>query len=164
MDPVCIFSTQGSCWLSRNHTCGSRGCGNGLGRAITLNVRPSFAATGRMQTESNSLCVNTLARRTISSGPQIRSSPAEDIWNNFLSACLAESASALSSHTDPSLLQHGPGMKILSAGIVVRSLDATDAMRLIVASVIATSIQTAAKSDSSCFQHNTKKKAANNEE
>ena len=45
------------------------------------------------------------------------------------------------------MLQHGPGMKILSAGIVVRSLDATDATRLIVASAIATSIQTAAKSD-----------------
>ena len=55
-------------------------------------------------------------------------------------------------------------MKILSAGIVVRSLDATDAMRLIVASAIATSIQTAAKSDSSCLEHNTKTKAANNEE
>ena len=121
MDPVCIFSTQGSCWLSRNHTCGSRGCGNGLGRAITLNVRPSFAATGRMQTESNSLCVNTPARRRISSGPQIRSSPAEDIWNNFLSACTADSASALRSHTDRSLLQHGPGMKIPSAWLLQRT-------------------------------------------
>ena len=151
-------------WWSRNHICGTRGCGNGLGRAITSNVWPSFAGTGRMQTESNALCVNTPAPRTISSGLQIRSSPVGDTWNNFLSACTADSACALKSHTDRSLLQHGPGMKILSAGIVVRSLDATDAMRLIVASAIATSIQTAAKSGSSCFQHNTKKKAANNEE
>ena len=151
-------------WWSRNHTCGTRGCGNGLGRAITSNVWRSFAATGGMQTESNALCVNTPAPGTVSSGLQIRSSPVGDTWNNFLSACTADSACALKSHTDRSLLQHGPGMKILSAGIVVRSLDATGATRLIVASAIATSIQTAAKSDSSCFQHNTKKKAANNEE
>ena len=145
-------------WWSRNHICGTRGCGNGLGRAIILNVWPSFAATGRMQTESNALCVNTPALRAISSGLQIRSSPVGDTWNNFLSARTADSACVLKSHTDRTLLQHGPGMKILSAGIVVRSLDATDAMRLIVASAIATSIQTAAKSDSSCFQHNTKNK------
>ena len=151
-------------WWSWNHTFGTRGCSNGLGQAITSNVWRSSAANGGMQTESNALCVNTQAPRTISSGLQIRSSPVGDTWNNFLSACTADSACALRSYTDRSLLQHGPGMKILSAGIVVRSLDATDAMRLIVASVIATSIQTAAKSDSSCFQHNTKKKAANNEE
>ena len=151
-------------WWSWNHTFGTRGCSNGLGQAITSNVWRSSAANGGMQTESNAFCVNTPALRTISSGLQIRSSPVGDTWNNFLSACTADSACALRSYTDRSLLQHGPVMKILSAGIVVRSLDATDAMRLIVASAIATSIQTAAKSDLSCLEHNTKTKAANNEE
>ena len=163
MPPGMYWSCVSRWWL-RSHNFGTRGCSNGLGRAIISNVWRSSAANGGMQTESNAWCVNTPALRTISSGPQIRSSPAGDIWNNFLSACTADSACALRSHTDRSLLQHGPGMKILSAGIVVRSLDATGATRLIVASAIATSIQTAAKSDSSCFQHNTKKKAANNEE